>query len=53
MRGWPTIYILDHKGVIRFKGKRGKAMDVAVDSLLAEMDGAKSENAEPSGDGKD
>ena len=37
VRGWPTIYILDHKGVIRFKGPRGEAMDRAVDELLAEM----------------
>ena len=36
--GWPTIYILDHKGTIRFKGPRGEAMDKAVDQLLAEMD---------------
>ncbi len=35
--GWPTIYILDHKGVIRFKGPRGEEMDKAVDQLLAEM----------------
>ncbi len=35
--GWPTIYILDEKGVIRAKGARGKAMDDAVDKLLAEM----------------
>jgi Thioredoxin-like len=37
VRGWPTIYVLDHKGVIRFKGKREKALDAAVDSLLLEM----------------
>ncbi len=36
--GWPTIYVLDAKGVIRYKGVRGKAMDEAVDALLAEMD---------------
>ena len=36
--GWPTIYILDHKGMIRFKGPRGEAMDKAVDQLLAEME---------------
>jgi len=34
---WPTIYVLDHKGVIRFKNVRGEAMDKAVDQLLAEM----------------
>ena len=37
VRGWPTIYVLDHEGVIRFKGVRGEAMDKAVDSLLGEM----------------
>ena len=37
VRGWPTIYIMDDKGVIRFKGPRGEAMDEAVDFLLAEM----------------
>ena len=41
VRGWPTIYILDQDGVIRFMNKRGAAMDEAVDTLLAEMaDGA-------------
>ncbi len=35
--GWPTIYILDHNGVIRFKDVRGEPMDKAVDILLAEM----------------
>ncbi len=37
VRGWPTIYVLDEKGVIRYKNVRGPAMDVAVDALLAEM----------------
>ncbi len=37
VRGWPTIYVLDHKGVIRFKGPREKQLDAAVDQLLAEM----------------
>ena len=37
VRGWPTIYILHHKGVIRFKGPRGEKMDKAVDQLLEEM----------------
>ncbi len=38
VRGWPTIYVLDAKGVIRYKNVRGKAMDEAVDALLAEME---------------
>ena len=41
VRGWPTIYILDHKGEIRFKGLRGEKMDKAVDQLLKEMTGNK------------
>ena len=35
--GWPTIYILDDKGVIRYRDARGEAMDHAVDTLLKEM----------------
>ena len=35
--GWPTIYVIDDKGVIRHKNVRGDAMDKAVDELLAEM----------------
>ena len=38
--GWPTIYVLDAKGVIRFKEVRGEAMDKAVDTLLKELGGA-------------
>ena len=38
VRGWPTIYVLDAEGVIRFKNVRGEAMDKAVDSLLAELE---------------
>ncbi len=38
--GWPTLYILDAEGVIRFKGLRGEAMDKAVDELLNEIPGS-------------
>jgi peroxiredoxin len=34
VRGWPTIYVLDHEGIIRYKNVRGPAMDKAVDELL-------------------
>src|SRR5262245_66115521 len=37
VHGWPTIYVLDHKGVIRAKEVREKAMDKVVDELLAEL----------------
>jgi hypothetical protein len=35
--GWPTIYILDKDGVIRYKNVQGRAMDAAITKLLAEM----------------
>ena|SRR5947209_1163240 len=36
--GWPTLYILDQNGVIRYKNVREeKAMDKAIDTLIAEM----------------
>ena len=35
--GWPTIYVLDAKGVIRFKNPRGERLGQVVDKLLAEM----------------
>ena len=44
--GWPTIYILDDKGVIRFKNRRGERMDEAVDELLAEMKARTEESSE-------
>jgi len=40
---FPTIYVLDAKGVIRFKGVRGEAMDKAVEELLKETPGGKSQ----------
>jgi thiol-disulfide isomerase/thioredoxin len=33
---WPTIYVLDATGKIRFRDVRGPALDQAVDALLAE-----------------
>jgi hypothetical protein len=38
VRSWPTVYVLDHKGVIRYKGPREKKLDEAVDTLLAERE---------------
>ncbi len=35
--GWPTIYVIDAEGKIRFKNTRGAAMDKAVTQLLAEI----------------
>ncbi len=38
IRGWPTIYVLDHEGRIRFRNVRGEGIDKAVEQLLAEME---------------
>jgi hypothetical protein len=37
VKGWPTIYVIDAKGIIRYKNVRGEQMDKAIDTLLAEM----------------
>ena len=36
VHGWPTIYILDAKGVIRFRDLRGEEMEAAVLTLIKE-----------------
>lgn len=37
VRSWPTIYVLDGKGVIREKNIVGEKLDNAVDSLIKEQ----------------
>ena len=41
VRGWPTLYIIDHKGVIRHKflGSPGdKVLDEAIEKLVEEAE---------------
>ncbi|MFT5302689.1 MAG: hypothetical protein ACI87E_001394 [Mariniblastus sp.] len=38
VKGWPTTYVLDAEGVIRYKGARGAKLDAAIETLLAEVD---------------
>ncbi len=35
VRGWPTVYVIDHEGVIRHKGHGGAGMDEALRAGLA------------------
>ncbi len=35
VRSWPTIYVLDGQGVIRYKNLRGKRLDEAVEQLVS------------------
>ncbi len=39
--GWPTIYIIDHEGVIQNIGAREEKMDEVVDALLEKATGKK------------
>jgi len=34
--GWPTVYLLDHKGVIRHVGLHGEDLDQALTKLIKE-----------------
>ena len=38
VHGFPTIFVLDEEGKIRFKDVRGVALDEAVQELLDEME---------------
>jgi hypothetical protein len=50
VHGWPTIYLLDAKGVIRHKNARGKQLEEAIEALVKEgVTGA----TEPSPGGSD
>jgi hypothetical protein len=38
VEGWPTVYVLDARGMIRYKEVFEKILDEAVDALLKEME---------------
>jgi hypothetical protein len=38
VRGWPTIYVLDANGVIRYSQVRGADLDTAVETLVREAE---------------
>ena len=44
--GWPTIYVLDHKGVIRAKGVRGPQLEEWIEKLVKIAEDAKTESPE-------
>lgn len=44
IQGWPTLFLIDHKGVVRKKwlgGPGEKVMDDAIDEVLKEADQTK------------
>ncbi|MEM8883061.1 MAG: TlpA disulfide reductase family protein [Planctomycetota bacterium] len=38
--GWPTIYVLDAKGIIRAKNVRGPQLDTWIEKLVQEAEAA-------------
>jgi hypothetical protein len=40
----PTIYVIDHEGVIRYIDVRGKKLDDAIDELLAQVEKKQKDN---------
>lgn len=36
--GWPTIFLLDAKGVVRYRNVRGEELDEAIDILVKEAE---------------
>ncbi len=40
VHGWPTIFVLDHEGVIRHRDIRDLELEQAVDKLLEKVPGA-------------
>jgi hypothetical protein len=41
VNGWPTIFVIDAKGVIRYRDVRNEQMEEAVMKLLEEAKGGK------------
>ena len=38
IQSWPSIFVIDHKGVIRYRDIEGDTLDNAIAVLLKEMD---------------
>jgi serine/threonine-protein kinase len=45
VNSFPSIWVLDHKGVIRFKDVRGPQLDAAVRQLLRELEAERSKGS--------
>ena len=41
VRSWPTVYVIDHKGVIRARSISGRELDETLEELIAEAEAAK------------
>jgi hypothetical protein len=41
VQSWPTIYVIDHAGVIRSKNNRGPELDHLLDNLVMQAEAAR------------
>ena len=39
VRGWPTIYVLDHRGIIRHRNLREEPLEEAIEALVRVAEG--------------
>jgi len=46
IEGWPTLYLVDHKGVIRDKSVGSKEMDKLIEKLVQEAEAASKTSAQ-------
>ena len=35
--GWPTLFVLDHEGIVRYKNLRGEQLEKAIEELIAKV----------------
>ena len=48
---WPTVIVIDHKGIIRHRGHGGAEMDQALELWIAAAEKAADKSVDPSGSG--
>ena len=47
VKAWPTIYVLDARGVIRYVQVHGQALDDAIERLVREAESGRSRLSDP------
>jgi hypothetical protein len=52
IQGWPTLYLLDHKGIIVDKSLGFRDMDQRIEQLVADAESGQKETAKTEGEPK-
>jgi hypothetical protein len=52
VQGWPTLYLLDHKGAIADKSLGFRDMDHRIEQLVADAEGGQKDGAKADGEPK-